>query len=312
MPCDEFDRALDAFDLYNEGRNLADSTRRWYKRHLGLFREFCRPQAVALGAVAAATISAFLAHERRRGLSDSSLDAHYRCLHAFFQWAVEEDGPLEGKKNPVRKKLRPQVNRDAPRRTMQEDFLKVLEAIDGDTWLAVRDRAMVSILFRCGLRVGELIRLRVSDVDLRKRLFHIRIPKDKQDRFVPFTATIRTLLITYLYNRPVYADDLDALWLSATPAGTLRGALTLDGFRQRLQTIGQKAGVRNWNAHSFRHGFAMEMLNTGMEMAAVSDLLGHADEQITERFYAEFLTETLRSRYDEVQAKLDQRKDEEV
>lgn len=296
------------FDLYNEGRNLADRTRQWYRRHLQLFGEFCQTKQMTLAAVTPAIISEFLAYERRRSLKDSSLDAHYRTLHAFFSWAVDEDGPLEGKKNPVRKKLRPQVNRDAPRRTMKEDFLKMLAVIHGDDWVAMRDRVMISFLFRCGLRMGELMSLRLPDVDMRKRLLHIRAPKDNQDRFVPFTQEVRTQLMDYLYNRPVYGADQDVLWLSATGTGKLRGVLTLDGFRQRLQTIGQKAGVRNWNAHSFRHGFAMEMLNTGMEMAAVSDLLGHADEQTTEQFYAQFLTETLRSRYDDVQEKLDQRK----
>lgn len=302
----ELREATDDFDIYNEARGLRSRTRRWYTYQLERFASFVERNATAPHTIDQRTIMRFLAEERRNGRGDHTIRARYAALHAFFAW-VEKFGYLGNLKQPVAKELKPSPPETEPRQTMLDDYTRLQASIKGDRWIDCRDRLLLAVLFRCGLRVGEAAALTMADLDLSRRRIKVRAAtaKGKKDRLVPFSKDVNRLALEYFYNRPAHNDDV--LWLADDGNGGTRGQLTAEGVRQMLLRRCKKAGLPYANPHSFRHGFAMEMLNAGADMSSVSTLLGHSSVAITEDTYAQWLIDPLQDEYDEVQERLNKK-----
>jgi integrase len=100
----------------------------------------------------------------------------------------------------------------------------------------------------------------------------------------------------YLYNRPAWSKP--PLWVSSDGYSGVRGALTAEGIRVMLRRRCTDVGLRSINPHQVRHGFAMTLLNAGMELSAVSAAMGHSSQSVTEQVYAAWLTEGLAREYD--------------
>jgi integrase len=104
-------------------------------------------------------------------------------------------------------------------------------------------------------------------------------------------------LVDYLYSRPAYAGP--ELWLSSDNRGGAKGPLNYWTIRQILRRRCERAGVRNLNAHSFRHAFATELLNAGADLSAVSAIMGHSSTKVTEAIYAKWLPAGIQREYNE-------------
>lgn len=244
--------------------------------------------------------------ERRRGLSDLTIDARYRALRAFFKW-VESNDQLNGLKSPVRPDYKPKLQTKEPRRVQIEQYERLQASITDNHWLNARDRLLLAVLFRCGVRVGEAAGLRLSSIDIKRKRIKVgsASSKTRRDRLLPFDDQVALLLLDYLKERPVYDDDPNALWLSDDGAGGVRGVMTKYAVLPMLRRRCAAAGLPTLNPHAFRHGFAMEMLNQGgLDMSSVSTLLGHSSVKTTEAAYAQWLIDSLQREYDQAQAKI--------
>lgn len=301
-----FQRAIEEFDLYNEARLLSSITRSWYNRQLKLLTQFLAENSVNPTQITGPDILRFMATERRRGLSDRTIAARYRALRAFFKW-IEANNMLDGLKSPIRPDYKPKLQTKEPKRVQLEQYELLQASIIGDHWLDTRDRLLVAVLFRCGLRVGEAAGLRLNSIDFQRKRFKISSAssKNRRDRWIPFDNQVDLLLLNYLYNRPLYIDDADALWLSDDGMGNVRGVMTKYAVLPMLRRRCVVAGLPPLNPHAFRHGFAMEMLNKGgLDMYSVSTLLGHASVKTTEEAYAKWLIDSLQHEYNEAQARI--------
>lgn len=302
----EFATALDDFDIYNEAKGLASRTRRWYTHQLKVLAEFLETRKVTPPAIAGRDILAFMAHERRRGLSERSVDARFRALRAFFRW-IEKSGYFEGLKNPVAADFKPKFKRKIGKRITLEDYKKLQVSIAGDGWIDARDRALIAVLFRVGLRASECAGLRVADIDLRARRLVVNgdTSKTKEDSLMPFEEETQRLLMEYLYNRPIHPTDTNILWCSNDGAGGVREkALTADGIYIVLKKRCTAAGLPRFGPQAFRRGFGSAMLNSGVKMSTVSALLRHSSVKVTEDAYAEWENEPLRAEYEEAQKRM--------
>lgn len=289
--------ALAAFLLAKEAAHLSHATLDFYSRNCGAFvdwlsgarprrDDWCQP----------ATIRRFLASERRRGLSAFSVHARYRALRAWFNWLVAQ-GLLAS--SPVADVEEPKRPKQTPDQASLRDVQRLIAAIpDTDDWTDIRDRVVLGLMFWTGLRLGEMVGLSVADVHIEERILHVRDGKGGKDRLVPFPSEFGPLVLRYLMARPSWPGP--ALFVSNDGAGGIRGVLTRDGLRSMLKRRCALAGIRYRKPHSFRHGFAMAMLNNGrMEIEMVSKLLGHADVRTTQAIYADWVSDSLRREYDE-------------
>lgn len=301
-----FSSAVFDFAEYNQARNRSERTTNWYTYQLKLFGEFIEDRGVAPSGIVGRDILAFMAQERAKGLSDMSLDARYRVLRAFFRW-VTEFGYLDGLRNPVTAKYKPSVKRRIKRAAKTGEIRRLLASIDGETWIDFRDRALISLLFRTGLRRAEVTGLRVSHIDFpAKRLF---VDGDNSkggvDALAPFDEETKRFLLEYLYNRPQHPADPDLLWYAGDGAGGVkREPLTGDGVYTVMKRRCENAGIPRLNPQSCRRGYGGALLNAGVNIGDVSALLRHSSVKITEDWYVEHELAALETSYHAAQARL--------
>lgn len=270
----------------------------WYAEELAIFTTWYAP-ADALPDAAA--IERFLAAQHAAGRKPSTVHARFRALRAVFLF-LERRRYVTAEANPIRLLDAPAVPQVARRHVTLPDVERLQAACAAGTWLDARDRLLVGLLFYSGLRVAELCALTVQDVDTTNLTVLVRSGKGEKARLVPFPAAVATLLVRYLYLRPVHAEHL---FLAATGQHNVKGPLTRDGVRQILVRRCRQAGIAPaYNPHAFRHGFAMWLLNAGARLTTVATAMGHADSQITAQIYAHTTVATVRREYDEALARL--------
>jgi len=221
-------------------------------------------------------ILAYLSTLKQRGLADASLRRKRSALSTWFSFLLSE-GMREN--NPC-KRLPPQRRRQPlPKMLNEAEVEALLAAPDTSTLHGLRDRAMLEILYASGLRVSELVGLRLSQLDTRAMLLRV-IGKGDKERLVPFGEEagewVNRWQSTYRAQKPSIASQ----FLFPGRGGR---AMTRQNFWQRLRIHARQAGLRQMpSPHTLRHAFATHLLNHGADLRAVQMLLGHANISTTE------------------------------
>lgn len=276
---------------------LSDKTVDWYAWMLGKYYAYCAEHCLC--EALPTSIEAFLVHQRRAGQSAATVASYYRALHAYGNWLVKR-GVLET--NPLDLVDKPRVPRRRGKHITLAEFGTLYDSVSGSEWTDHRDRAMFIVMFYSGLRVSELCDLYTEDIDTMHRLITVRHGKGGHERIVPCAPLLREPLTLYLLSRPAW--NKPTLWVSNDGASGVRGSLTTAGVRMMLRRRCAAAGLCYVNPHQFRHGFAMTLLNAGMELSAISAAMGHSSQAVTEQVYAAWLTDGLAREYAEALRKL--------
>jgi site-specific recombinase XerD len=255
-------------------RSLSEHTLDAYRRDLSQFFAFCdRLGCADLAGVDRMAVRRFSAHLVSRDYARRSVARKMSAVRAFFADAVRRGlltaSPAVGVASPKRHRTLPRV---IPAGTLGA----MLDALDGDDPAALRDRAMLELLYGTGLRVAEAASLRVGDV-ARGSLITVT-GKGGRQRAVPLAGPARARVDRYLAaGRPdlVGAESGEALWLGAggRPLGT-RGIRRV--VRSRLGTF----------PHALRHAFATHLLEGGADLRSVQELLGHIELATTQTYTA--------------------------
>ena len=174
----------------------------------------------------------------------------------------------------------PRLPSRLPDSLSEEDVEQLLTEPDIDLPIELRDKAMMEILYGCGLRVSELVALTVDEVNLRQGVIRI-IGKGNKERLVPLGEEAVDWLIRYMrHGRPqlLKARPCDALFPGNRPA-----AMTRQTFWHRIKHYAVRAGIRkHLSPHTLRHAFATHLLNHGADLRVVQMLLGHSDLSTTQ------------------------------
>jgi integrase/recombinase XerD len=287
-------QAIDLFLLFKRGEGLTQRTVDFYADKLRQFHQFWGDGSV--GAVPPHQIVRWLVYQQEAGLSPMTIEGSYRALLCFFNWCEaspdvgEPASPIgHGQRKTVK---RPKV--DAPQMDFctYEEYVALTQAIDLASWIDYRDWCMISVMFWCGVRRGELLAMQVGDVDYAKERIRIRVSKSRRSRSVFLVNDIVAGIRQYLHLRPRWEGE--ALWAAFDKARYgIAGALTATGLRLMLKRRCERAGIRFLHPHLFRHGFAMAYLNAGVDLKAVGDLMGHTSYKTTEKHYARWIEEPL-------------------
>lgn len=259
----------------------------WYRYELTRFFEWLRASGMQRSDwLQLPVVERYLAHSRDVGNAPATVAGHYRALKGFYGWLVDRGyiavSPLDGVKAP-------KVPKRQPRRADLHEYTQLIDSIGSGRWVDMRDKLIVSTLFLCGLRLGEVCRLTSADYRTPQHLLRVREGKGGHERLVPLLPAVERAFVAYLYVRPHYTTE--HLFLSSNGAGRPSGVILPNGVRQMLRRRCKRAGLRLLNPHSFRHGLAMYLLNSGGDMSLVQKILGHSQITTTARHYAEWLTE---------------------
>ena len=286
-------RRLDLWlDALAYERGLSPRTVSAYRSDLVRLGEWLeRQQGKDLVTADPAAIAAHLRWLHSQEISPRSARRAMAAMHGFYRDLVEAG---ELRSDPVENLEAPRLFRRLPKVLSEEEVERLLTAPDFATPAGLRDKAMLELLYATGLRVSELVGLRLPQIDL-KGGFLLAFGKGSKERVVPVGEEAERSLARYLAElRPQLAKGRhDAVFVN------LRGApMTRQGFWKILKALGLRAGIdRPISPHMLRHSFATHLLEHGADLRAVQAMLGHSDIATTE-IYTHIHQERLRGAYD--------------
>ena len=211
----------------------------------------------------------------RRQLSERSQARLVSSLRSFFDWMVKE-GYISD--NPCDRVEAPKLGVYLPSVLSEEEVDRIIRCVDTSSWMGKRDRAILEILYGCGLRVSEASGLRISSLFLEQGFIRI-IGKGNKERLVPIGEMAMEALETYMADRPVPAAKADDLvFLNRFGKSISRVSLFKIVKKYTLA-----AGImKEISPHTFRHSFATHLIEHGADLRVVQEMLGHENIATTE------------------------------
>ena len=238
-------------------------------------------------------IEGYIEHEQDRGVKPSTIDMRIRSLRAFFRFLIDR-GALAPEL--LLKKVKIKVPEALPRAMDPDDVKKLIKVVTG-----TRDRAMVLVLLRTGMRIGELLHTLVSEVSVKERRIEIyEAQKTQVGRVVYLSEDAVVALKAWLRKR-----ESQKKYLIYSPG---RQTLSYPAARMMFQKHLGKAGLlhKGYTLHCLRHTFATELLNAGMRLECLQQLLGHESVEMTRR-YAKLTDKTREEEYFRAMAIIERR-----
>ncbi len=285
-------RLLDRYlDHLAVERGLASNTVAAYRRDLERLGDALEEAGGDVLTAQPADLAAHVRALRRAGLSPRSISRALSSARGFFAHLVVEG---EREDDPAVDLEAPKLLSRLPKVLSEDQVEALLQAPDTTTDLGLRDRAMIETLYATGLRVSELVSLRLGQLRLDQGIL-TAFGKGSKERIVPVGESAERWLGRYLREaRPALERGRrsDEVFLSRLGAGMTRQA-----FWQTLKRHARAAGVREVSPHVLRHSFATHLLEHGADLRAVQMMLGHADISTTQ-IYTHIHQERLRSLYE--------------
>lgn len=270
------DLVVEFIDYLSFEKGLADNTCKAYKRDLEKFEAYISPGSLL--EATASSILDFLQQNLQKGSSPASVARRLSGIKTFYKFLT-----LTGKlnANPVKHLETPKIKRILPEILSIDEVDQLMAQPTVTLPLGLRDRAMLELMYACGLRVSELLSFTIEDLDFKERFLRC-MGKGSKERLVPisklalswverFIARSRPLLITRRpYERRLFINA------HGKP-------LSRQGFFKILRNYTYKAQIKKRiSPHSLRHSFATHLLENGADLRLVQELLGHADISTTQ------------------------------
>ncbi|EGY28860.1 Site-specific recombinase XerC [Candidatus Regiella insecticola 5.15] len=266
---------VDAFLRYLKvERQLSSLTVTSYHRQLMMLIDIAKSMGISdWKNLDAAQVRALLVRSKRGGLKSTSLAVRFSALRSFLDYLIKQDviqaNPAKGITTSV-------TGRHLPK-NIDVDEVNQLLNIDLDDPLAIRDRAMLEVMYGAGLRLAELIGMDCRHIDLTSGEVRV-LGKGNKERKLPMGKTAVTWLQNWLVLRDVFMPQDDAVFLSNSGK-----RISPRNVQKRFAEWGIKQGVNNHiNPHKLRHSFATHMLESCGDLRAVQELLGHANLSTTQ------------------------------
>jgi integrase/recombinase XerD len=266
-------------------KGLASNSLNAYSLDLSDFRAYTDP-LTGDAFPDAAILKDWINHLYQQDLSSRSIARHLSAIRGFFHFLVREGKVAV---DPTEDLCSPKQWTTIPKFLNRDQIEKLIAAPDCGKSSGLRDRAMLELLYATGIRVTELIQLRLSNLDTGLGLIRVTGKGNKQ-RIVPVHAAALRAVAEYASKgRPNLLGERVSPYLFVTARG---GPMTRQAFWASVKTNGKKAGIfHNLSPHVLRHTFATHLLDNGADLRSVQTMLGHADLSTTEIY-----THVVRSR----------------
>ncbi|MEP5761680.1 MAG: tyrosine recombinase XerC [Litoreibacter sp.] len=233
-----------------------------------------------LKRLAAIDMRAWLASERKRGVSTRSLARSLSAVKSFFRWLAERE---DFDPTPILATRSPKFQKKLPRPLSQDAAKAMLDTVQTQsekTWVSARDTAVLTVLYGCGLRISEALSLKVNQVPLPETLQIIG--KGGKERVMPVLDAARVAVDAYLRTLPFELQPDDALF-----RGVRGGPLSARAVQKVVETARHQLGLpATVTPHALRHSFATHLLEAGGDLRTIQELLGHASLSTTQAYTA--------------------------
>ena len=286
---------FDFLQYLKHEKNVSPHTERSYLSDLDQFFDFLGP--AELVAVDHQFLRQFVGHLIKLDVRKSSIARKLSTLRTFFKY-LNREGVLTA--NPARLVSTPRREKRLPAVLSADDAQRLMEAPQGkktgDLGVELRDRAVLETLYSTGIRASELIGMNHEDVDGHDGLIRIR-GKGRKERIVPVGHKALDAIDAYIRSKPAGAEP------SAVFSGPTGKRLTARTVQRILENYRKKLGLQQKaSPHTLRHSFATHMLESGADLRAIQELLGHASLSTTQR-YTHLNLDSLMDVYDKAHPK---------
>ena len=255
-------------------RQLSEHTCLNYQRDLEHLARFADSRGVNdWKSVTPKVLRYWVAHSHQQGLSGKSLQRMLSAVRTFYRFGIRE-GHFE--QNPANSVSAPKTPRKLPRAPDVDQTQQMLDQTPNDE-LEIRDLAMIELIYSSGLRLAELLSVKLTDIDFREGLMTVT-GKGKKTRMVPVGEKAHQAIEKWLVLREAYAKPSD-MTLFISHKGT---PLTPRTVQLRLARWGQLHATQHLHPHMFRHSFATHLLESSHDLRAVQELLGHSNIATTQ------------------------------
>ena len=283
------DQFLDALWLE---KGLSENSRNSYRSDLALYNGWLHERGIALDTAGRDVVLDHLAWRVEQGYKARSTARLLSGARGFYRYLLREK--LIGV-DPTLQIDMPQLGKPLPKSLSEADVEALLQAPDLSEAIGQRDRAMLEVLYACGLRVTELVSLTLDQVNLRQGVLRV-VGKGNKERLVPMGEEAVVWVERYL--RDGRAELLNGKSSDIVFPSQRGEQMTRQTFWHRIKHQAQVAGIaKSLSPHTLRHAFATHLLNHGADLRVVQMLLGHSDLSTTQIY-----THVARARLQELHA----------
>ncbi|RDV28225.1 site-specific tyrosine recombinase XerD [Alteromonas aestuariivivens] len=282
--------SIDQFiDMLWLEKGLSEHTQHSYRTDLTKLALFAQAQGLNdVSLITQELIEDYLLCRKEQGLSARSRQRAMSAMRAYFIYQV---GQHQRPDNPVTQLVNPKIPQNLPATISEKQVEDLLDAPDPGIAVECRDRCMLEVLYATGLRVSELIGLRMDQVSVQQGVVRVT-GKGNKERLVPLGEDAVAWILTYIKTAraELVRHATDVLFVS------LRGGqMTRQTFWHRIKLYAGRAGIQqHLSPHTLRHAFATHLLNHGADLRVVQMLLGHSDLSTTQ-IYTHVATERLQN-----------------
>jgi len=269
---------IDQFiDYYWLSTGASKNTLSAYRSDLKIFNKWLAGKSFI--SVNSKHIQDYFSDRQKNNISSSSQARILTCLHSFYQYLLANQLI---KKDPTEQLSQPKLEKKLPVFLNIQEVEKLLEAPSSSSLFGQRDRAMLELLYSCGLRVSELINLSYHNINLKEEFIRIH-GKGNKERVLPMGEVAIDYLIKYETNaRPMLLKNgqSDSYFLSNRGS-----AMSRQNFFYIIKAYANQVGIdKPLSPHSLRHAFATHLVQKGADLRSVQLMLGHSDISSTQLY----------------------------
>ncbi|MDD3218077.1 MAG: site-specific tyrosine recombinase XerD [Lachnospiraceae bacterium] len=262
---------------YHRTKHSSSNTEVSYMRDLKKLMHYLQTQGItSWGVVTSTTLNSYMLYMEKESFAASSMSRSVASMRAFFSY-LKDNKTLE--ENPASQLKPPKIHRKAPEIMSVEEVDLLLKQPSEKTSKGIRDKAMLELLYATGIRVSELIHLRIQDLNMKYE--YINCIDEGKERLIPFGSVAKNALQLYMGRaRDTFIKGEDSGILFTNCSGK---PMSRQGFWKVLKSYTAMAGIeQDITPHTLRHSFAAHMIENGADIKSVQEMLGHSDIATTQ------------------------------
>jgi len=280
--CKRMEKEIDAFIIYlRDVMKKSENTQLSYRRDLTKLRLFLEDKGITeISTVKEENLTEYIRAMEAKDFKAATISRNIASIKAFYHFLQKEGLVREDVSEHLQA---PKIEKRLPGIISVEEVSRLLAQPSGNTPKELRDRAMLELLYATGIRVTELITLKVGDVNL--RLGQLVCHDGSRKRVIPFGQKAKKALMQYLQNARqalLKNEDSGVLFVNCTG-----NAMSRQGFWKLIKGYAEKAGIQEEiTPHTLRHSFAAHLVENGADLKSVQEMLGHSDISTTQVYAA--------------------------
>ncbi len=275
----------------SDERDASYNTQISYERDLKKLKEYLEKQGITrVQDVNETSLNSYVLFLEKEGKAASTVSRYIASFKGFFEYCLRQGVILT---DPAERLKPPKVEKKFPQILTISETQKLMEGPDMQCDKGIRDRAMLELLYATGIRVSELISLKIEDMNL--GMEYVICHEKSKDRIIPFGSVAKEALKVYLdKTRSNMVGENESEYLFVNCSGK---QMSRQGFWKLIKYYADKAGIeKEITPHTFRHSFAAHLLEKGADVQSVQKMMGHADVSTTQ-MYLEMQSTNVRDVY---------------